>query len=50
MGPYLHSVGELSCEKGDFTIQNMTHKRYYNFKVKDVYCVTEYTVCILASS
>jgi hypothetical protein len=50
MEPYLHSVGELSCEKGDFTILNVTRKRYCILKVKDAYCVTECTICILASS
>jgi hypothetical protein len=50
MGPYLHSAGELACEKGDFIILNVTRKRYYILKVKDVYCVTEYTIFILASS
>ena len=34
MGPYLHSVGELSCEKGDFTVLKVTRKRYYILKVK----------------
>jgi len=50
MGPYLHSIGELSYENGDFTILNVTRKRYYILKVKDAYCVTEYTICIPASS
>jgi hypothetical protein len=49
MGPYLHSVGELSCEKCDSTVPNVTSKRYYILTVKDVYCVTGHTVRILAS-